>query len=204
MAGQTVLMVRPPEGADYELRDQETLVELFRSSEPYGVPGTKVQIGRRGSELTTRLLPNPIRSADGVLNVFTTDNQGGEAEHVDPYTVLVLVEARVACSHPVDIWRRFTAKVGIAATHVLARSDVGPFVLPVSPDRLHKDNVSGGPPYGIVVPDGCADGIFAAEAAMPFVSYLNWVFSSGGFPGCSASPAPWALRQSLAKDLLPL
>lgn len=82
--------------------------------------------------------------------------------------------------------------------------DVGPFVLPLAPDRLHKDNVSGGPPYGIVVPDGCADGIFAAEATMPFVSYLNWVFSSGGFPGCSASPAPWAVREALAKDLLPL
>lgn len=82
--------------------------------------------------------------------------------------------------------------------------DVGPFVLPVAPDRLHKDNTSGGPPYGIVVPDGCADGIFDAETQMPFVSYLNWVFSNGGFPGYSPSPAPWALRQALAKDLLRL
>jgi hypothetical protein len=46
--------------------------------------------------------------------------------------------------------------------------------------------------------------MFAAESMMPFVSYLNWVFGSGGFPGCSASPAPWALREALAKDLLPL
>lgn len=77
-------------------------------------------------------------------------------------------------------------------------------MLPLAPDRLHKDNVSGGPPYGIIVPDGCADGMFAAEATMPFVSYLNWVFSSGGFPRRSASPAPGALRETLAKDLLPL
>jgi hypothetical protein len=82
--------------------------------------------------------------------------------------------------------------------------DVGPFVLPVAPDRLHKDNVSGGPPYGIVVPDGCADGMFAGEGMMPFVSYLNTVFRSGGFPGCAASSAPWAVRRSLAQDLLPL
>ena len=82
--------------------------------------------------------------------------------------------------------------------------DVGPFVLPVAPDRLHKDNVSGGHAYGIVVPDGCADGIFEAEATMPFVSYLNWVFSSGGFPAWSASPDQWALREALAKDLLRL
>jgi hypothetical protein len=77
-------------------------------------------------------------------------------------------------------------------------------VLPVAPDRLHKDNVSGGPPYRLVVPDGCADGLFVAEATMPFVSYLNWVFRSGGFPGHATSPAPWAVRQSLAKNLLPL
>ena len=85
-----------------------------------------------------------------------------------------------------------------------AVEDVGPFVLPVAPDRLHKDNISGGPPYGIVVPDGCADGLFVAEATMPFVSYLNWVFRSGGFPGCAAAAAPWAVREALAQDLLPL
>lgn len=125
LAGETVLMVRPPAGADYDLRDQDRLVDLFRSSEPYGVPGSKVQIRRRGDELTTRLLPNPIRAADGGLDVFTTDDdQGTEAENVEPYNVLVLVEARRACSHPADTWRRFTAKVGIAAIHVLARSDV--------------------------------------------------------------------------------
>lgn len=124
VAGETVLMVRPPEGADYDLRDQDGLVELFRSSEPYGVPGTKVQIGRRGDELSTRLLPNPIRTADGVLDVYTTDDdQGDESEHAGPVTVLVLVEARRACSHPSDTWRRLTAKVGIAAIHLLVRSD---------------------------------------------------------------------------------
>ena len=55
-------------------------------------------------------------------------------------------------------------------------SDAGPFVLPLAPDRLHKENVSGGEPYGIILPDGCADGLFVGETTMPFVSYLNWVF----------------------------
>jgi hypothetical protein len=82
--------------------------------------------------------------------------------------------------------------------------DFGPFVLPLAPDRLHKDNVSGGPPYGILLPDGCADGLFVAETAMPFVSYLNWVFRSGGFPGTTTSPDQWQVRRSLAEDLLPL
>jgi hypothetical protein len=55
-------------------------------------------------------------------------------------------------------------------------------MLPLAPDRLHKDNVSGGPPYGIVLADGCVDGLFVGETTMPFVSYLNWVFRNGGFP----------------------
>ena len=44
---------------------------------------------------------------------------------------------------------------------------------------LHKGNISGGAPYGIVVPGACADGLFVAYAAMPFVSYLNCVFTQG-------------------------
>lgn len=80
----------------------------------------------------------------------------------------------------------------------------GGFVLPVAPDRLHKANTSGGLPYGFRVPDGCAEGTFIAEVAMPFVAYLNWVFASGGFPGPSRSDAQWSVKHDLARDLLPL
>ena len=78
------------------------------------------------------------------------------------------------------------------------------FVLPVAPDRLHKDNVSGGPPYGFILPDGCADGLFIGETTMPFVSYLNWVFRNGGFPWPTFPDNHWQLKKALAKDLLPL
>jgi hypothetical protein len=84
------------------------------------------------------------------------------------------------------------------------RSDDQPFVLGLAPDRLHKDNVSGGPAYGMVLPDGCADGLFAGETTMPFVAYLNWVFRSGGFPWPTGSPSQWRVTRTLAKDLLPL
>ena len=80
----------------------------------------------------------------------------------------------------------------------------GPFVLPLAPDRLHKDNISGGGPYGIVLPDGCVDGLFAWETTMPFVSYLNWVFREGGFPWPSGDDGQWRVRHHLVKDLLPL
>lgn len=78
------------------------------------------------------------------------------------------------------------------------------FVLELSPDRILKDNTSGGPPYGIILPDGCADGLFVGETTMPFVSYLNWVFSNGGFPWPTFPDNHWPLKQALAKDLLPL
>ena len=83
-------------------------------------------------------------------------------------------------------------------------AEAGLFVLPLAPDRLHKANVSGGPPYGILLPDGCADGLFAAETTMPFVSYLNHVFSRGGFPGQTFPDNQWQLKKALARDLLPL
>lgn len=81
---------------------------------------------------------------------------------------------------------------------------VGSFVLPLAPDRLHKDNVSGGAPYGIILPDACVDGLFAADTAMPFVSYLNWVFRNGGFPWPTGSQNQWQVKHALARDLLPL
>ena len=39
---------------------------------------------------------------------------------------------------------------------------------------------------------------------MPFVSHLNWLFSHGGFPGRTAPHNQWQMKQSLARDLLPL
>ncbi|MFD7659423.1 hypothetical protein ACFV4N_36060 [Actinosynnema sp. NPDC059797] len=83
-------------------------------------------------------------------------------------------------------------------------ANAGLFVLPLAPDRLHKDNTSGGPPYGVVLPDGCADGLFSWETTMPFVSYLNWVFREGGFPWWSGEDEQWSVRRRLARDLLPL
>ncbi|OHV38962.1 hypothetical protein CC117_02635 [Parafrankia colletiae] len=82
--------------------------------------------------------------------------------------------------------------------------DAGPFMLPLAPDRFHKANVSGGDPYGMFLPDGCADGLFVGDGTTPFVSYLNSVFRNGGFPRQTGSAAEWRLRNSLAADLLPL
>jgi hypothetical protein len=82
--------------------------------------------------------------------------------------------------------------------------EAGLFELPLSPDRLHKENTSGGGPYGIILPDGCADGLFVAETTMSFVSYLNHVFANGGFPWRTGFSEEWRIRRALAEDLLPL
>ncbi|MFI7076529.1 hypothetical protein ACIBO1_04440 [Micromonospora sp. NPDC049903] len=80
----------------------------------------------------------------------------------------------------------------------------GVFVLPVAPDRLHKENTSGGGPYGFVLPDGCVDGLFVGETTTSFVAYLNQVFGSGGFPWPTGSEGEWQVKRGLAEDLLPL
>lgn len=82
--------------------------------------------------------------------------------------------------------------------------ETGPFVLPLAPDRLHKENVSGGEPYGVILPDGCVDGLFVAETTMPFVSYLNRVFRNGGFPWHTGSEAQSRVCRALREDMLPL
>ncbi|MCL1919176.1 MAG: hypothetical protein FWG14_12945 [Peptococcaceae bacterium] len=83
----------------------------------------------------------------------------------------------------------------------------GMFVLPVSPDCLHKANTSGGEPYGFELPDSCADGMFRTipysdnqrmRITETFVEYLNKVFSRGGFWHIENQQ----LQNQLAKDLL--
>jgi hypothetical protein len=94
-----------------------------------------------------------------------------------------------------DVWRERWAR---------SDHDRGLFCLPVSPDRLHKENTSGGRAYGVVVPDGCVDGLWIGECTMPFVVYLNRVFARGGFPGDVDSRDAWQHRSRLATRLIPL
>jgi len=75
------------------------------------------------------------------------------------------------------------------------------FVLPLAPDRLHKSNASGGRPYGMILTDGCVDGLFSAHAKMPFVAHLNWVFHDAGFPWPSGSRQQWRVLYRLREGL---
>lgn len=60
----------------------------------------------------------------------------------------------------------------------------GRFRISFAPDALHKVNISGGGPYGIMVPDDNVDGIVAINnRQMYFVDYLRECLAWGGFPG---------------------
>lgn len=80
-----------------------------------------------------------------------------------------------------------------------------PFVLSLSPDRFHKDNVSGGAEYGLILPDPGIDGQFVTDTTVPFIAYLNNVFHYGGFPWPTQTwTTQTALTSELASGLLTL
>jgi hypothetical protein len=72
--------------------------------------------------------------------------------------------------------------------------DRGGFTVDIAPDYLHKANVSGGPPYGVAVPNAAADGLLLWERHRTmFVDYLRIAFAWAGFPGWDRSqPEAWA------------
>jgi len=80
----------------------------------------------------------------------------------------------------------------------------GTFQLPVSPDHLHKDNTSGGLPYGIELPDDGTDARLVTDGPIQFVSYLRNVFAAGGFPRWTGDPAQAVVQESLARELEPI
>jgi hypothetical protein len=59
------------------------------------------------------------------------------------------------------------------------------FEASLAPDDLHKDNVSGGSPYAVALPDPSADFMFLNERhGLLFVPYLRLaILRWGGFPG---------------------
>ena len=75
----------------------------------------------------------------------------------------------------------------------------------LSPDDLHKDNISGGGPYGLYLPNPSADFEFKFERHdLFFVQYLRLaILRWGGFPGLEVRGAEFELLDSLAKGLEP-
>lgn len=75
----------------------------------------------------------------------------------------------------------------------------------LAPDDLHKDNVSGGDPYGVQLPNPSADFPFMYEPHnLLFVPYLRFaILRWGGFPGLEGSGIHFEPLESLTADLEP-
>ena len=78
----------------------------------------------------------------------------------------------------------------------------------IAPDEYHKENVSGGSPYSIPLPDPSGDGLLIHERhKTTFVDYLRTCFRWGSFPGwdqLATADRPQALLDRLTHDLLPI
>jgi hypothetical protein len=91
----------------------------------------------------------------------------------------------------------------------LQDGDVDPsdrFEASLAPDDLHKDNVSGGSPYAVALPDSSADFVLLNERHdMLFVPYLRLaILRWGGFPGLEAQAVPFKPLGDLVAGLEPL
>lgn len=85
-------------------------------------------------------------------------------------------------------------------------AEPGEFEIPLAPDFFHKDNISGGAPYVVRVPNTAVDAVLEYEPHnTTFVNYLRICFQYGGFPGFHWLPGeiPVEIRQ-LSADLLPI
>jgi len=84
--------------------------------------------------------------------------------------------------------------------------EAGKFGIIIAPDLYHKDNVSGGAPYSIEVPNRTIDGLLLNERNETyFVNYLRMSFKYGGFPGMQWHKGGIAKEiLELANDLLPI
>lgn len=73
----------------------------------------------------------------------------------------------------------------------------------LAPDDLHKDNVSGGDPYGALLPQAAVDFTFENEPhGLYFVEYLRLaILQWGGFPGLDGSGVEFEPLPELTRGL---
>ena len=116
---------------------------------------------------------------------FSVDTEDPGDDYVEYSDPLVIGPADYALDYDEENWYREQYHIDLA------------------PDFYHKDDVSGGSPYSIKLPDAGADAFFQDEPHdTTFVNYLRIAFGHEGFPGdpqrgYSALPEP-------PDDLLPI
>jgi hypothetical protein len=69
-----------------------------------------------------------------------------------------------------------------------------PYLVPIAPDALHKEDVSGGMWYNVNVPALADDPPLNDEPHhITFVAYLEFAVRWAGFPGLSEGPGTWPI-----------
>ena len=94
------------------------------------------------------------------------------------------------------------------------QDEAEPFLISLSPDGYHKDNISGGDPYGVFAESawkpvwqyfewpGAVKPVTVLADPPDFLSYLRTtVLECAGFPGLLGTPAFDNLRTTLLKDV---
>lgn len=112
----------------------------------------------------------------GGVNFTGWTSEWGDDEYPDALTVLPL---EMLAEEFVSDWAGASA-----ADREAMRQAYGGFYFGFSPDYLHKQNISGGPAYGVVLPSAEADPkVQGIPWDLAFTGYIDFALSKDGFPG---------------------
>jgi len=80
--------------------------------------------------------------------------------------------------------------------------NVGPFLVAISPDHIHKANVSGGPPYEVPAQTPAVDSLLYNERhCTSFTDYIRIALRWGGFPGLEYSPDKEDVTKGISRGI---
>ena len=166
----------------------------YSSDGPLVAPSDEIRADL--AEVERRAGPVPLSLRTFWLVVGSVDligyHRSWPREGADP----LVVYPPVAMMDELDAWEEMVAE-GEASDE--------PFEGGLAPDDLHKDNISGGSPYAVALPDPSADFRFRNERHnLYFVSYLRLaILKWGGFPGLDAVKDVTVPLPTLLEGLLP-
>ena len=131
-------------------------------------------------------------SAVGSVCLIRKPTDEGVVQYPDPLVVAPLQHAFIE----LDEWRENESFRDLKPT----------FAVPIAPDAYHKEDVSGGAPYEMELPNPVADGpVLNLDPSMMFVAYLRHAFKWAGLPGyANLYDKPPPNIAAIAGQLLPL
>ena len=148
------------------------------------------------AELEQRAGPLPISLVAFWQEVGTVDLVGMHPLWPDGLDPLVVYEPEGAISD-LDNWELLVEEG--------EEDGSGRFEASLAPDDLHKDNISGGNPYSVALPDPSADFVLLNERhGLLFVPYLRLaILRWGGFPGLDGRTDRFEVLGDLVAGLEP-